>query len=221
MTEPSEAHAAAGEPSAQTRLLIVDDHPVVREGLRAVFGRRPEFEIVGEAEDGETAVSLFKRLRPDVTIIDLRLPGLSGTDAIGAIRRLDAKARILALTSFGGGAEVKQALEAGASGFLLKGASGEEVIAAVRRVRGGQKVIAPEALEQLLSTPPGPPLGRREMEVLEFMALGLRNQEIADRLGLALGTVKIYVTRILEALGAKDRTEAVTLALKQGRIRLS
>jgi two-component system NarL family response regulator len=208
-------------PSARTRLLIVDDHPVVREGLRAVFGRRPEFEIVGEAADGEAAVDLFGRLHPDVTIIDLRLPVLSGIEAIGAIRRLDPKAHILALTSFGTGIEVRRALDAGVSGFLLKGTSGDDVIAAVRRVRGGGKVIAPEAVEQLLATPPGPPLGRREMEVLELLALGLRNQEIADRLGLALGTVKIYVTRVLETLGAKDRTEAVTLALRQGRIRLS
>lgn len=202
-------------------MLVVDDHPVVREGLRAVLGLRPDFEVVGEAADGEAAIAAYRGLRPDVVILDLRLPGVSGAEAMAAIRALDPGARFVALTSFGGDAEIKRALDAGASGFLLKGASGQEVVEAVRRVHAGHTSIASDALEELLQSRDMPSLTPREMEVLELIADGLRNHEIAGRLGLSLSTVKVHVNRILEKLDALDRTEAVTRALRRGLIHIS
>jgi DNA-binding NarL/FixJ family response regulator len=204
---------------ARIRVLVVDDHPVVREGLRAVLELR-ECTVVGEAADGRTAVEAFARLRPDVAIVDIRLPGLGGIDAIAAIRRMDPDARLIAITSFGGDAEMRRALDAGALGLLLKGATGGEMAEAVRRVHAGRPYVAAEVSEELRAASGTPALTRREGDVLALLADGLRNQEIADRLGLSVGTVKVHVNRILEKLDAVDRTEAVTRALRRGLIAL-
>lgn len=202
-------------------VLIVDDHPVVREGLRAVLELRADCRVVGEAADGRAGVDAYARLRPDVVIIDLRLPVMSGIDAIAAIRAMHVDARIIALTSFGGDIGLQRALDAGASGLLLKGASGEEVVKAVRAVGAGHTFVASDAAEELRGGQDAPSLTARERDVLSLMAEGLRNQEIAARLGLSLGTVKVHVNRILEKMDAEDRTEAVMTALRRGVISLA
>ncbi len=206
--------------TARIRVFVVDDHPVVREGLRAVLELRADCEVVGEAADGRAAIDGYDRLRPDVAILDIRLPIVGGIEAIAAIRALDPSARILAITSYGGDAEMRRALDAGALGLLLKGAPGDEVVEAVRRVAAGRPYIAPDVSDELRSGDGSPSLTRRESDVLALMAEGLRNQEIATSLGLSLGTVKVHVNRILEKLDAVDRTEAVTRAIKRGLIAL-
>jgi len=206
---------------SRIRILVVDDHPVVRDGLRAVLALQPDCEVVGEARNGEEAIARFAGLRPDVAIVDLRLPGVGGLEAIAAMRRLDAAARIIVLTSYGGDSELQQAVDAGALGVLLKGASGQEVVQAVRQVHRGQPCIAPEVAECLREWKSLPALTAREIEVLRLVAEGLRNQQVADRLGVSPNTVKIHVNRILEKLGAQDRTEAVTRALRRGLISLA
>jgi DNA-binding NarL/FixJ family response regulator len=204
--------------SARIRVFVVDDHPVVREGLRAVLELGADCDVGGEAADGRAAIEGYDRLRPDVIIVDIRLPIVGGIEAIAAIRRIDPEARIIAITSYGGDAEIRRALDAGALGLLLKGASGEEVVDAVRRVHSGRPYIAADASDELRAGSDSPSLTRRESDVLRLMAEGLRNHEIAANLGLSLGTVKVHVNRILEKLDAVDRTEAVTRALRRGLI---
>ena len=188
--------------------------------VRAVLELRADCEVVGEAADGRAAIEGYDRLRPDVAIIDIRLPVIGGIEAIAAIRTRDPSARILAITSYGGDAEMRRALDAGAIGLLLKGAPGDEVVEAVRRVAGGRPYIAPDVSDELRSAAGTPRLPPRESDVLALMAEGLRNQEIATSLGLSLGTVKVHVNRILEKLDAVDRTEAVTRAIRRGLIAL-
>jgi two-component system NarL family response regulator len=200
-------------------VLLVDDHPVVREGLQALFGRHPEFCIIGEAGDGLSAVTLFARLQPHVALIDLRMPGQNGIDTIRAIRAAHPKAGLIAITSFDGDADARNALAAGANGFLFKGAPGSEVLDAVRSVHAGNNWISPEIAAMLESTDEHG-LSAREHDVIELVADGLRNQEIAERLGLSLSTVKCHVNAIMDKLDAQDRTEAVVTALKRGIIHL-
>jgi two-component system NarL family response regulator len=179
--------------------------------------------VVGEAADGEEAILCFSRLKPDVTVMDLMLPKCSGIEACLAIRQLDPAARILTLTSSTEGIDLRGALAAGAAGFLLKGSSSHAVAEAILRVFRGESPISPEALKQITqSHPPNPSmrLTPRELEILHLVAKGLRNQEIADDLSVALGTVKIHINNILDKLGARDRTEAAMLAVKQGLVRL-
>ncbi len=210
-------------PSPKIRVLIVDDHPLVREGLRAVLDLLPDFEVAGEAADGEEAILLFQSLKPDVTVMDLRLPKCSGLDACRAIRKLDPLARILALTSSNEGIDVRETLAAGAVGFLLKGSSGPQVAECIRSVHAGETPVSPEALELLVHLAPSNAstiLTNRELEILDLVARGLLNQEIADQLSIAIGTVKVHINNILDKLGARSRTEAAMLAIKKGMIRL-
>jgi DNA-binding NarL/FixJ family response regulator len=200
------------------RVLVIDDHPVVREGLRTILELNADCLVVGEAADGRAGIADYERIRPDIAIVDIRLPSLSGIETIKAIKRIDEGARIIAITSYGGDAEMRQAMDAGALGLLLKGASGGEVVAAVHRVVTGQRYIAANVADELQAAGGAPNLTQRESDVLKLMAEGLRNHEIAERLGLSLSTVKVHVNHILEKLGAIDRTEAVTRALRRGLI---
>lgn len=200
-------------------VFLVDDHPVVREGLQALFSQHPEFKVIGEAADGISAVTKFDELRADVALIDLRLPGQSGIEAIRAIRARHPKAGLIAITSFDGDADARNALAAGANGFLFKGSPGTEILDAVRAVSAGGEWITDE-IAALLNATDGSDLSAREKEVLTKLAEGLRNQEIADQLGLSLSTVKSHVNAILDKLDAVDRTEAVVTALKRGIIHL-
>jgi two-component system NarL family response regulator len=206
--------------NVRIRVLVADGQPVVREGLRAMLALRAECEVAGEAADGEEAIDRYQSLRPDVTILDLRLPKLGGIEAIAAMRALDPDARIVALTFYGADAEVQRALDAGAMGLLPKAARAPEIVEAVHRVHAGRPYLAAELEEELLQSRRRPALTTREVEVLALLAEGLRNQQIARALRLSLNTVKVHVNHILEKLGAQDRTEAVTRALRRGVISL-
>jgi two-component system NarL family response regulator len=205
--------------TATIHVFLADDHPIVREGLQALFGEYPEFKVVGEAGDGLTAVTMFASLQPDVALIDLRMPGQDGIATIKAIRAAHPKAGLIALTSLDGDADVRDVLAAGANGFLSKGDPASEVLEAVRTVHAGKRWISPE-MAALLTAFDEHGVSAREYQVLELMALGLRNQEIADRLFVSLRTVKAHVNAIMNKLDAQDRTEAVVTALRRGIIHL-
>jgi two-component system NarL family response regulator len=202
------------------RLLVAEDHAVVRDGLKAILATAPDMEVVAEAADGRSAVQQFKEHRPDVVMMDLRMPVLDGADAIAAIVRVDPQARVLVLTTFDGDEDIHRALKNGARAYLLKDAFREDVLAAIRAVHAGKKVIPPEVATRLASRPFGHELTAREVEVLELIARGRSNREIGEGLGIAEGTVKTHVNGILAKLGARDRTDAAMIALKRGIIRL-
>ncbi len=203
------------------RMLIVDDHPVVRDGLVAILHQaEPDLEVAGEAGDGREAVTRWRELRPTVTIMDLQLPGHSGVEAIQAIRREDPDARILVLTTFDGDADIQRALEAGARGYLLKSVRRAVLLEAVRAVAAGQRYLPPSTSARLVEAMESEKLTARELDVLTFLAQGLRNREIAEELGLAEPTVKIHVNNLLRKLQVKDRTEAAVVALRRGLVHL-
>jgi two-component system NarL family response regulator len=208
-------------PPEKIRLLIVDDHPIVRDGLVAILHEgEPDLEVVGEAGDGKEAVTVWRNLRPTVTIMDLQLPGLTGVEAIQAIRQEDPGALILVLTTFDGDADIQRALEAGARGYLLKSVRRAILIEAVRAVAAGERYLPPTTAARLVEAMEAERLTAREFDVLRLLAQGERNREIADTLGLAEPTVKIHVNNLLRKLQAKDRTEAAVIALKRGLIHI-
>jgi DNA-binding NarL/FixJ family response regulator len=202
------------------RVLCVDDHPLVRKGIAALLSNEPDMTLVAEAENGREAVERFREHRPDVTLMDLRMPVLDGIAAIRMIRDEFPEARILALTSFDGDQDVYRALEAGVRGYLLKETVHAEVLNAIRVVHSGRKLMPSEVAERLAQYFPQPALTPREVEVLTLVAAGLANKEIAARLGTADGTIKMHVQNILAKLEATDRTHAVTIALQRGIIHL-
>jgi len=204
--------------SGPLRLLLADDHPVVREGLAAILSRQDDMEVVAQAGDGDQAIELFRRVRPDLAILDLRMPGASGVEAIARLRREFPAARLLVLTTFDGDADVRRALQAGADGYLLKQMSAAELVAAVRAAAAGRRVVAPAAAQQLAEHVGEPALTRRELEVLELIVAGRSNKRIARQLGLTEGTVKSHVNSILGKMGADDRTQAATDALRRGLV---
>jgi DNA-binding NarL/FixJ family response regulator len=206
--------------SEPIRVLCVDDHPVVRKGIAALLAGEPDTVLVGEAANGKEAVDLFRRLRPDVTLMDLRMPQLDGITAVRQIRAEFPDARIIALTSYDGDQDIYQALEAGVRGYLLKETVHAEMIRAIHTVYSGKRLVPPEVAEKLSEFFPQIALTPREVEVLSFVAQGLANKDIAERLGTASGTVKMHVQRILEKLGAADRTHAVTIAIRRGILHL-
>ncbi|ADO75260.1 Two-component response regulator [Stigmatella aurantiaca DW4/3-1] len=199
---------------------MVDDHPLIRDGLSALIRQCEDMRLVAEAADGKRAVELFREHRPDVTLMDLGLPVMDGMSALRAIRREFPDARILVLTLRQGDEDVHQAIQAGARGYLLKGATGPEILDAIRAVHRGLRHVAPEAAAMLVERVGDSPLTERERQTLEAMARGRSNKQIAQELSITEATVKAHVTQILSKLGVDDRTQAVTRALRRGLIHL-
>jgi DNA-binding NarL/FixJ family response regulator len=202
------------------RVLVADDHPVVRAGLGAVIAEQDDLELVAEAENGASAVALFREHRPDVALMDLRMPVMDGVEAIREITTEFPDARILALTTYEGDADIRRALEAGASGYLLKDMLLTEVLTAVRAVHRGERVIPIAVAERLAEFPERSDLTERETEVLQLVARGLSNKEVARAIGRTDETVKIHLKNAFAKLAVADRTEAVTVALTRGLIHL-
>jgi DNA-binding NarL/FixJ family response regulator len=202
------------------RVLCADDHALVRKGIASILANEADMKMVAEAENGQEAVELFRQHHPDVTLMDLRMPAMDGIAAVKAIRAESPGAKIIALTSYDGDHEIYSALEAGVQGYILKEMVHTEVLRAIRQVHGGQRLMPPEVVERLAEHYPQVGLTPREVEVLGYVAKGLSNNEIAQKLGTAGGTVKIHVQNILGKLRASDRTHAVTLALQRGILRL-
>ncbi|MGX1547522.1 response regulator [Streptomyces adustus] len=200
-------------------LLIVDDHPVVRDGLRGMFDSAPGFRVVGEAVNGVEAVELAAALDPDVILMDLRMPGGGGVDAIAELTRRRARARVLVLTTYDTDSDTLPAIEAGATGYLLKDAPRDELFTAVRAAAEGRTVLSPAVASRLVSAvraPGGEPLSAREREVLALVARGTPNREIARELFISEATVKTHLTHLYAKLGVKDRAAAVATAYERG-----
>jgi DNA-binding NarL/FixJ family response regulator len=202
------------------RVLSVDDHPVIREGIAALIGRQSDMAVIAEASNGLEAVEQFRRYRPDVTLMDLQMPEMGGIDALGAIRAEFPDARIVVLTSYAGDVQVSRALKAGARGYLLKGLLRKELLETIRAVHAGQKRLSSEVASEIADHAADGALTPRETHVLRLIAGGNANKEIGAQLGLTEETVKSHVKNILLKLGANDRTHAVTLGLKRGIIDL-
>ena len=205
----------------QIRILIVEDHHVVRQGLVALLKTVPDMAVVAEARDGKEGVRLFREHKPDVTVMDLRLPVLSGVEAITEIRAGDPTARIIVLTTFDGDEDIYRALQAGARGYLLKDMFGEELMDAIRTVHAGRTRIPPAIAERLAERMGGPSLTARELEVLHAIVAGRSNKEIGSELGISEATVKTHINSILSKLGVTDRTQAATTALQRGIVHFS
>jgi two-component system NarL family response regulator len=200
------------------RLLIADDHLMLRYGLATFIDQQADMRVVAQASNGHDVVALFREHRPDVTLMDLRMPGASGVEAIVAIRSEDPEARIIVLTIHKGDEAVYQAIRAGARGYLLKDVAFEELLSAIRDVHRGRQRIPAEIASKMAERIRQDELTVREIEVLKLVASGLANKEIADRLDVSEGTVKRYVVVTLAKLGARDRTHAVTLAIERSII---
>ncbi|MBV7564174.1 response regulator transcription factor [Pseudomonas sp. sia0905] len=200
------------------RLLVVDDHPLLREGIAAVLETHPEIQLVGEADNGEQAVALFAELRPDVTLMDLQMPGLNGTDAIRAIRAQFADACIAVLTTYSGDARALQAVKAGARGYLLKSMLRKELISAIHCLATGKRYFPDPIASELLAAIAEDGLTPRENEVLQRTAQGLGNGDIATQLAISEDTVKGHMRSIMTKLKARNRTHAVSIALQRGII---
>jgi DNA-binding NarL/FixJ family response regulator len=201
-------------------VLIVDDHPMMRLGIAAIVNDQPDMIVVAQAGTGEQAVELWRQHKPHVTLMDLRLPGMSGVEAIRAIRRDYPRSRVVVLTTYEGDEDVHQALEAGAQGYLLKGMSPEVLLDALRRVHAGNRVLPPPIVRSLDSRAPCSDLSAREREVLVLIAQGRNNKEIGAALSITEGTVKCHVTMILSRLGVSDRTQAVVAAVQRGIVHI-
>ncbi len=210
---------------ARIRILVADDHPMLREGLVAVLSTQPDFDVVGEAADGEEVVRLAELLEPDVILLDLEMPNVDGVAALERLKESGAEARTVVFTAYDTDERILAALRAGAKGYLLKGASRQEIFDAVRTVRSGGSLFGPGVTTRLLrrvEREEGSPdaLTPRELEVLRLVAEGLSNREIAARLFVTERTVKFHVSSLLHKLGAGNRTEAVRVAVRRGLIQL-
>ena len=202
------------------RVLSVDDHPLLREGLAAIINNQPGMLLVAQAANGCDAIQMFREHQPDITLMDLRLPDISGIDALIAIRNEFPEARIIMLTTFEGDVEIQRALAAGARGYMLKSMPPKELVDGIRLVHGGKKRIPTEIASQLAEHLSDEALTAREIEVLSQIAGGNRNRDIAEQLFISEDTVKVHVKHIMEKLGASDRTQAVAIAVRRGIIQL-
>ena len=204
----------------QIRILTVDDHPVLREGIAAIVAGEPDMTVVAEAGNGREAIEQFRTYRPDITLMDLQMPLMSGTEAIAAIRDNFPEARIIVLSTYSGDAQAVRALNAGASGYLLKSMVRKELADTIRSVHAGRKRIPPEIAVKMAEHHSDDALTNREIEILRQVAAGNANKAIAENLDISEQTVKAHVRNILSKLGANDRTHAVTIGLKRGIIEL-
>ncbi len=205
---------------APIRILIVDDHPVVRLGICALISSSKEMEVVAQTGSGEEAIKLYAHHQPDVTLMDLRLPGMSGVEAIRHIHAKNPSARVLVLTTYEGDEDIYQAMEAGASGYLIKDMPQEVLFNAVKRIHLGGKYLPLPVSQALASRVPDSSLSKRECEVLRLVAQGMSNQEISAKLGITEGTVKCHISVILSRLNVRDRTQAVVIGLQRGLIHI-
>jgi DNA-binding NarL/FixJ family response regulator len=202
------------------KIMVVDDHPLMRVGVASIVNARSDMTVVAQTGSGEEAVTLFAKHRPDVTLMDLRLPGISGVDAIRSIRALQPSARFVVLTTYEGDADIHRALEAGARGYVIKGMPYQTLVEALQRVHKGGRFLPPPVARALASRLPDSDLSAREQEVLRLLASGKSNKDIASQLGITEATVKCHVSAILVRLDVSDRTEAVVTALQRGLVHI-
>ena len=207
-------------PAEPCTLMVADDHPVVREGLIAMIERQPNMRVVAQASNGQEAVDQFLARRPDVGLLDLRMPGISGVDAVVAIREREPAARLIVLTTYQGQEEIYRALRAGALGYVLKDAPAEELVESIRAVSAGKTWIPPAVGAKLAQRVTDRQLTAREMEVLRILAIGKSNKEIGSAFNISEATVKVHVTHILEKLKVTGRTEAINVAVRHGLVNM-
>jgi DNA-binding NarL/FixJ family response regulator len=202
------------------KVLSVDDHPLLSEGIAAIISAQADMELVGQGVDARSGIEMYRQHRPDVTLLDVRLPDMSGIDVLIALRAEFINARIIMLSTFQGDVEIQRALEAGARGFLLKSMPNKELVVAIRQVHAGKKCVPPQVAAHLAEYLAEEDLTAREIEVLALISAGNGNRDVADALSITEDTVKGHVRHIMEKLGAQDRTEAVVIAVRRGIIQI-
>lgn len=206
---------------AKIKVMVVDDHPLMRVGITAIINARPDMTVVAQAETGEEFIGLYHRHRPDVTLMDLRLPGkMGGVEAISAVRSSDPTARFIVVTTYEGDVDIHRALEAGAQGYVIKGMPYQVLVEALQKVHAGRRFVPLPVARTLATRMPDSDLSSREMEVLQLLMSGKKNKDIANQLGITEATVKSHVSAILMRLNVSDRTEAVVTALRRGLVHL-
>ncbi len=208
-------------PPARIRILCVDDHRVVREGLTLIINREPDLEVVASVSTGEEAIVQFERTRPDITLMDLQLPGISGVDAIRAIRATTPAARVIVLTMYQGDEDIYRAIDAGATTYLLKDMLADDILHVIRAVHQGERPMPPQVRLRLDERAGGPRLTPRERQVLELIWLGASNRDVASQLTISEETARVHVKNIFGKLGVADRTAAVHVALRRGILHVS